>query len=145
MTSTNNNAPGGGRASLSKRAAVEGVIPKEAFFCGTDHISKLRAELHSVGLSLHDISGLTQRQTLLRVLQYLGPRGMNTLEGVGCSYYRIATRVHELEAEGWNIVTLRERVVGADGLPHNGIARYVLIGRKSDHQPVQGAFDLRGG
>lgn len=144
MTSTIKNAPREGRASLSKLAGGGSVLKKDAFFCGTDHISKLRAELHSVGLALHDTSGQTQRDTLLRVLQYLGPRGINTLEGVGCAYYRIATRVHELEAEGWHIASLRERVVGADGLAHSGIARYVLIGRAADHKPAQASFDLGG-
>ena len=30
---------------------------------------------------------------------------------------------------GWPIASLRENIIGTDGLRHNGIARYVLIGR----------------
>ena len=65
----------------------------------------------------------------MRVLQYLGDRGINTPEGVGCGFYRIATRIQELEDSGNIIVSRRERLIGADGLIHSGIARYILIGR----------------
>ncbi|MCE3606925.1 helix-turn-helix domain-containing protein [Massilia sp. P8910] len=116
---------------------------KKDFFCGVKHISKLRRELHGAGLALRDTSGRTQCETLLRVLQYLGPRGINTPEGVGCGFYRIATRVQELEERGWLIASYRERIVGADGLAHRGIARYTLLGRAVDRAPApQGVLDL---
>jgi len=108
------------------------------------HISKLRRELEGAGLGLQDTSGRTQCQTLLRVLRYLGDRGINTLEGVGCGFYRIATRIQELEAAGWLIASQRESVTGADGLTHVGIARYVLTGRRLDFVDPQGALDLEG-
>ena len=144
MDAPKTNAPGEGRASLSKRAAVEGVIPKDAFLCDEKHISNLRTELAASGLSLKDTSGQTQCDTLLRVLQHVGPKGINTPEGVGLGYLRIATRVQELEARGWIVASLRERIVGSDGLAHNGIARYCLIGRAADHKPAQASFDLGG-
>jgi hypothetical protein len=128
-------APGQGKAT-SKKAQTT------VFRCGTNVISKLRRELKSVGLALRDTSGRTQCETLLRVLQYLGPRGINTPEGVGCGFYRIATRIQEIEASGWRIASNRERLVGADGLAHSGIARYVLLGRRSDFIDPQGSFDL---
>ena len=112
------------------------------FRCGVLHISKLRQELQCNGLALRDTSGATQCQTLLRVLQYLGDRGLNTPEGVGLGFYRIATRVQELEAEGWIISSERESLVGADGLKHVGIARYVLIGHLGTFVNPQGSLDL---
>lgn len=114
------------------------------FRCGVQHISKLRLELEANGLALRDTTGHTQCQTLLRVLQYLGDRGINTPEGVGCGFYRIATRVQELEAAGWLIASCREAIVGADGLSHIGIARYILIGKRDEVQSQQGSLDLGG-
>jgi hypothetical protein len=111
------------------------------FRCGVQHISKLRRELQSQGLALRDTSGRTQCEMLLRVLQYVGDRGINTPEGVGCGFYRIATRIQELEDSGWIIASQRERLVGADGLAHVGIARYVLIGYGGAVNP-QGSLDL---
>lgn len=128
-------APGQGKAT-SKKAQTK------VFRCGTNLISKLRRELQSVGLALRDTSGRTQCETLLRVLQYLGPRGINTPEGAGCGFYRIATRIQELEAAGWLIASNRERLVGADGLVHSGVARYCIMGRRTDFADPQGSLDL---
>jgi hypothetical protein len=135
------NASGKGGAHITKLAG--GVkAKKKVFFCGVKHISKLRRELQAAGLGLRDTSGRTQCETLLRVLQYLGPRGINTPEGVGCGFYRIATRIQELESSGWMIASYRERMTGADGLQHDGIARYSLLGRRADVADPQGALDL---
>lgn len=113
----------------------------KVFVCGVQHTSKLRNELTAAGLGLRDASGLTQCQTLLLVLQYLGTRGINTLEGVACGFLRIATRVQELEADGYIIHSIKERAIGADGLVHSGIARYIYQGRKPFDDP-QGSLDL---
>ena len=113
----------------------------KVFVCGVQHTSKLRNELTAVGLGLRDASGLTQCQTLLLVLQYLGARGMNTLEGVACGFLRIATRVQELEGDGYIIHSIKERAIGADGLVHTGIARYIYQGKKPFDNP-QRSFDL---
>lgn len=129
------SVPGKGKAAPKNKQ-------KKHLFCGTEHISKLRRELESVGLGLLDTSGRTQCETLLRVLQYLGPRGINTPEGVGCGFYRIATRIQELEEQGWRIASNRERLIGADGLAHRGIARYVLLGLRADFIDPQGSLDL---
>jgi hypothetical protein len=105
-------------------------------FCGHKHIRTLEDEIASVGLRLKDVSGRTQCTTLLAVLQYLGPRGLSTPEGTALGYMRLATRIQELE-ETWLIASTRERITGADGLPHNGVARYILIGKRADMQPGQ--------
>lgn len=134
------NASSKGGAPLTKLAGgVKGQ--RRIFRCGVQHISKLRNELQRNGLALHDTAGRTQCETLLRVLQYLGDRGINTPEGVGCGFYRIATRIQELEDSGNIIASRRERLIGADGLVHRGVARYVLIGRADKDHP-QGLLDL---
>lgn len=114
----------------------------KVFRCGIQHTSRLRRELASQGLALRNTTGATQRQTLIRILQYLGDRGFNTPEAVACGFYRIATRIQELEDEGWLIASLRERLVGADGLAHNGMARYVLLGRGPEAQNPQMSLPL---
>ncbi|MBV8635978.1 MAG: hypothetical protein JO002_15890 [Burkholderiaceae bacterium] len=126
-------APGQGKAAFESK--------QKPLVCDVDHISKLRDELQRAGLELCETSGRTQCETLLCVLQYLGSRGINTLEGVGCGYYRIATRIQELEESGWLIMSSREKVVGADGLTHNGIARYSLLGRIGG-VALQGSLDF---
>jgi hypothetical protein len=134
------NAPDQGGAHFTKLAG--GVKKqKKVFRCGVQHTSKFRIEMENAGLGLNDASADTQCKTLLRVLQFVGSRGINTLEGVACGFMRIATRIQELEAEGHRILSLRERVIGADGLVHNGVARYVLalMAIKDDRQ---GSLDL---
>lgn len=139
------NASGCGGVQVTKLAGGVAVIPKGAFLCDEQHISKLRNELAASGLALKDTSGQTQCDTLLRVLQHRGPQGINTPEGVGLGYLRIATRVQELEERGWLIASYRERITGADGLAHNGIARYCLLGRTvTPPAPAQAALDLGG-
>ena len=56
-------------------------------------------------------------------------------------YLRIATRVKELQ-ETWEIQSLREDVVGPDGLFHKSVARYVLLGKRKDLPPAQQSLDL---
>lgn len=143
--STKQNAPGCGGVQVTELAGGVTAIPKDAFLCDDQHITKLRNEIAASGLALKDTSGQTQCDTLLRVLQHRGAKGVNTPEGVGLGYLRIATRVQELEERGWLIASYRERIVGADGLAHNGIARYCLLGRVvTPATPAQGAFDLGG-
>ncbi len=129
------------KSAIIKRTNLTQKQKLKALVCGVQHTSKLRNELTDVGLGLRDASGLTQCQTLLLVLQYLGTRGMNTLEGVACGFLRIATRVQELEADGHIIHSIKERAIGADGLVHTGIARYIYKGRKPLDDP-QGSLDL---
>lgn len=143
MTPEKQNAPGKRGAQITKLAGGVNGQQEKVFCCGVQHISKLRRELRRVGLHLRNTSGRTQCETLLRVLQYLGARGINTPEGVGCGFYRIATRIQELEEQGWLIASYRERLLGADGLTHHGIARYVLHGRRADHADPQGVLALK--
>ena len=135
------NAPAGGGAKFRPVAAGT-KRQRKVLKCSTHHISRLRRELQNQGLTLRDTSGKTQCETLLRVLQYVGDRGINTLEGMGLGFYRIATRIQELEALGWMIDSQRERVVGADGLSHVGVARYVLRGFLMTRVDPQGSLDL---
>jgi hypothetical protein len=136
-----NKARGRAGSNVAGREA-KATRQNKIFRCGVQHTSKLRRELYGQGLALRNVSGASQRVTLLRVLQYLGDRGVNTIEGVGLGFYRIATRIQEIEESGWLIESRRERVLGADGLTHDGIARYVLKGRRVDMPDAQGALDL---
>ncbi|MBC3811134.1 helix-turn-helix domain-containing protein [Undibacterium aquatile] len=136
------NASGQGGKYFTKLAG--GVKLKSNIFrCGVQHISKLRQELEANNLGLKSASGEAQITTLLEVLKYLGDRGINTKEGEGCGYFRIATRIQELKEMGHCILSKREGIIGADGLIHNGIARYVLL-RESDIKSPQGELDLGG-
>jgi hypothetical protein len=137
---TNKNAPNQGGARFTKLAG--GVKKqKKVFRCGVQHTRKFRIEMENAGLGLNDASAETQCQTLLRILQFVGDRGINTLEGIACGFLRITTRVHELQAQGHVIASIKERVISADGLVQEGIARYVLLlqALKDDRQ---GALDL---
>lgn len=110
-------------------------------YCSHKHIRTIINELSRVGLALSGVNTLTQRTVLLKTLQYLGTRGLNTYEGTAAGYARLATRIQELEEE-WEIASLRETVIGPDGLLHPGVARYVLLGKRSDIVSRQGALDL---
>lgn len=112
---------GGGEAKATKQ--------RKRRLCGDDYIKDRVREVKEVGLQLHSADGATQLATLPRILQYFGPRGLNTYEGVALGYLRIATRIKELK-EHWEIQTVREDVIGPDGLYHVGIARYILTGKK---------------
>lgn len=135
------NAPIVGRASLSKLAGG-GSGQNKTLRCGVKHISNLRRRLHAAGLSLGSTKTESQINTLLKTLQHLGDVGINTPEGVGVGFARIATRVFDLELRGWRIDTLREDVITADNLKHKGIARYILRGRRADFIDPQGSLDL---
>lgn len=108
------------------RPNAKALSKKKVLLCDERHIRTLRREIRRNGLSLKCTTAKNQCQVLVQVLQYLGDRGLNTLEAVGLGYYRIATRVQELEAAGLAIFPLRESVLGSDGLLHVGIARYIL-------------------
>lgn len=121
------NQAGGPRATKQKKARY------------SDHhsINNVLAEIQAAGLRLKSTSGETQLATLPKVLQHFGPRGISTYEGVAAGYLRIATRVKELK-DVWIINTLREDVIGPDGMFHKRCARYVLIGKRADlAQPQQ--------
>lgn len=135
------NAPDFGGVPVTKLAGRV-TSSSVAFVCDEKHISNFRNELAASGHRLKDTDGQTQCDTLLRVLQHVGARGINTPEGVDCGFYRIATRIQELEARGWVISSRRERIIRADGLEHGGIARYCLIGRKDECEPSQASFNL---
>ena len=130
-----------GGARFAKRSSSVRGKKNKAFRCGVQHTNKLRIELEKAGLGLRDASGKTQCQTLLRVLLYRGSKGLNTLEGAACGFLRIATRIQELEAEGYSIASYRESAISTDGLLHHGIARYVLLDDKPKANP-QGSLDL---
>lgn len=142
MTSLRKDKARGRAGSNVAGGQARATRKNKVFRCGVKHTSRIRQELQQKGLGLNDVSGASQRAMLLRVLQYLGERGFGTIEGVCCGFYRIATRVAELEEQGWLIVTHRERLIGLDGLVHEGVARYILRGRKVDVPDPQGSLDL---
>jgi hypothetical protein len=141
VTSKKKNAPAKGSARFARRACrVNGQ--RKVLKCDNRDITRLRTELRAAGLLLDATRTETQLETLLRTLQYLGARGLNTPQAVGIGFARAATRVFDLEQRGWRIDTLREDVVTADGLKHRGIARYILRGRRADVADPQGALEL---
>lgn len=123
----------GGQAKATKQ--------KRTRYCSANSINKVVREIRKAGLQLRSTAADTQLETLPKVLQHLGPRGLNTYEGVAAGYLRIATRVKELK-ETWEIQSLREDVVGPDGMWHKGVARYVLIGKRKNLPPAQQSLDL---
>ena len=114
---------------------------KKAIYCGAHHINKRMQEIRRAGLQLRSTASDTQAETLPKVLQYFGARGINTYEGQAAGYLRIATRVKELQ-NIYEIASLREDVIGPDGLFHKGIARYVLIGKRKNLPPLQQPLNL---
>ena len=128
---------GSARAKNGKGRTIK---PKTTRYCSTNTINKIVREIRKAGLQLRSTSGDTQLETLPKVLQHFGPRGLNTYEGVAAGYLRIATRVKELK-DTWEIYSLREDIVGPDGMFHKGVARYV-IGKRKDLPPAQQSLDL---
>ncbi|KIF80711.1 hypothetical protein [Noviherbaspirillum autotrophicum] len=140
MTLKNNNARNEAGADVTELGG--GVTQqRKILHCSYKHIKSILNELSRAGLALSGVNTLTQRAVLLKTLQYLGPRGLNTYEGTAAGYARLATRIQELE-EDWIIASQRETVIGPDGLVHPGIARYVLVGLRKDAINPQGALDL---
>ena len=135
------NARGKAGIPLSKLAGT-GSGQIKVVNCSNSHITRLRKQLRASGLMLSTTKTETQLETLLKILQHRGEAGINTPEGVGIGFARIATRVFDLEMSGWRIDTLREDVITADGLKHCGIARYVLRGRRTEFVDPQGSLDL---
>lgn len=98
---------------------------------------ELRQELTDAGIKVNSTESDSQLLRLGAVLEYLGSRGLNTYEGeVAGGFARIATRIHNLREDGWQIQTARETAAGPDGLMHIGVARYFLISK-----PVMGECD----
>lgn len=125
----------GGQAKATKQKTVR--------YSGTHSINKVVREIQREGMQLRSTAADTQLETLPKVLQHFGARGLSTYEGVAAGYLRIATRIKELK-ETWEIASLREDVIGPDGLFHKGVARYVLIGKRKNLPPAQQSLDLEG-
>ena len=115
---------------------------KKILLCDDKHFARLRQELFEAGLSLKVVRQ-NRYLSLLSILQYLGARGFNTMEGAACGFVRIAPRIQELRRAGWEIVVRREAVVNEDGVQYFGIARYVLVGR-SEFVTRQISFNFGG-
>lgn len=126
------DVPAGGQASKAAK--------KKTLDCSAHHINKLVREVQRAGLQLRSTSGDTQLVTLPKVLEYLGARGANTYELVALGYTRAAARLLELQAT-YEIVALRESVIGPDGLYHINVARYFLIGKRKCLPPAQEQLD----
>lgn len=120
-------------APKTKDAAPAKVTASSTILhCSPDHISGVLRRIEAAGLSLRSTGSDTQTSTLQKVLHFLGADGLNTYEGTAAGYARLATRIQELEADGWLIAAPRENVIGPDGLYHQAVARYILVGRKAD-------------
>jgi hypothetical protein len=97
---------------------------------GKKQCDALRREIAEAGLMLGSAAGYAQLETLPKVLRYLGSRGLGTVEGEALGYRRIATRIQDLEVEGYGFIVKRENVVTDDCLLHPSMARYFLASEK---------------
>lgn len=129
MTGKKKSAPEDACINQADGPVVTGQC--KIFDCSLQNITAVCEELSRNGIALQNASGAAQREVLLRALQFRGSKGINTFEGTAAGFLRTATRVLEIK-RAWNIYTLREDVIGPDGLLHKGIARYVLMGRRQD-------------
>lgn len=136
------NASVKGGASFTKLAG--GVNEKIKNLYSAKHTSDIRRELLRAGLGMHNTHGVPQRVLLLRVLQYLGERGISSVEAMVCGYDRVAKRIQELEADGWKIDSLSETIADSDGLRHVEVARYFLRRRLGAAMPPQLKRDQEG-
>ena len=139
----NENAPGQGSAHPNQ-AVGPAPSTQKVVDCGTENITAVCRELRAAGVELRAADGRTQLETLRRALEYRGGRGLNTYEGTAAGYLRFATRIFDLK-EQWDIYTLREDVIGPDGLLHKGVARYILLGRRRDLNKAPTAPTQPGG
>ena len=137
-----NATPKGGASHVGGGGPAPTTKQKKTYICDAEHIKYFVNEIAWANLKLHSTSGDTQHATLPKVLEYLGPRGANTYELVALGYLRAATRIKDLEDQ-YEIISLRENVIGPDGLFHQGVARYFFGGRRNQPpaQP-QGQLDL---
>jgi hypothetical protein len=71
-----------------------------------------------------------QRQVVLDLVKMRGGKGVNTLEArqPPLGIMSPAPRILELKAKGHHIVTIPTDIVTDDGVMHQGVARYVLLG-----------------
>lgn len=140
MANPQKQNPALGGASVTKLAGDVTGQPK-TLDCGADHINKKLEEIRLAGLRLRSTSGDTQLATLPKVLEHFGAAGLNTYEAVAAGYLRVATRVKELK-ETYVINSVRENVIGPDGMFHINVARYILIGKRRHIEPIQQPLDL---
>ena len=119
---------------------AKATVQRKKYSCGEHHIKSFVQKVHASGYQLRSAATDTQLATLPKVLELLGTHGLNTYEGVALGYLRIATRIKELK-EIYDIGTIREDVVGPDGLWHMGVARYYMIGKKKA-DPLQPELEL---
>lgn len=140
---TNESASTVGGAHVDQAGGPEATGQSKVLNCSSKSITDVCEELAQNGIALRDASGATQLDTLRRVLEFRGARGLNTYEGTAAGYLRLATRVKELK-DRWDIYALREDVIGPDGLLHKGVARYVLLGRRQDLLIAQDQRQLGG-
>lgn len=97
---------------------------------GKKQCDALRNEISVAGLALNSAQGSAQLETLPKVLRYFGNRGLGTVEAEALGYRRMATRIFDLEAEGYIFNVKKENVVTDDCLIHPRMARYFLTGER---------------
>jgi hypothetical protein len=114
---------------------------KKTQWCDQQSINKKMEEIRVAGLRLRSTSGDTQLATLPKVLAYFGTAGANTYELTAMGYCRAATRIKELK-DVYVIDSVREDVIGPDGMFHKNVARYILRGTRKDMEPIQQPLDL---
>ena len=138
----NENAPSIGGDPVNQAGGPEKTKQqKKTEWCDQECINKKLEEIRLAGLRLRSTSGDTQLATLPKVLAYFGSVGANTYELTAMGYCRAATRIKVLK-EIYVIDSVRENVIGPDGMFHINVARYILRGKRKDMQPVQQPLDL---
>jgi hypothetical protein len=129
-------ASAGAGLNVAAGREAKATEKKRIVDCSQKNIRKTCRYIAASGLALRSTATDTQTTTLPKVLARLGERGLGTYEGTAAGYLRLATRIKEIK-DIWEILTIREDVIGPDGLFHKGCARYVLIGRRRDLPPYQ--------
>jgi hypothetical protein len=127
MINPKTNAPGKGRAFLSKLAGVESLLKPEVFCSAPDHISKLSDEIAAVALALKGEAEQSQYDSLFGPLT---------------RHYAIGLRiVQTLKPGGWLTASYAACILGAEDLAHNGIVLQWFSVRAAEQAPPRSSFD----
>lgn len=92
------------------------------------YFSALRAFWKAAGIEVDTVDGDAQLARLVAILRVQGSRGLGSVEGrTAGGMLQLPSRVFDLKARGYEIISSREWAWGADGLRHPNTARYTLL------------------
>lgn len=95
--------------------------------CSEQHLREVVDELKINGVGLQGTSTEGQLAMLRKALLFRGAKGLNTYEGKRAGYAGMAMRIVDLKRSGCVIASVRESVIGPDGLFHKGMSRYIMV------------------